>query len=644
LTPTPIRHILAFMRLLLPATRFCASLLILALLLDSPARTATRDPWIEVRSQHFTVVSDAGEKQARRIADQFEQIRKVFQNAFPKLRADMGKPVTIFALKNEDSMKTLLPAYWEVKGHTHPAGLYIPGEDKHCVVVRTNIQGDNAYEVVYHEYTHALENLNFQELPLWLSEGIAEFLGNSKIHEGFVEIGVPAPHHFEVLREHKLIPIDVLLQVDSHSPYYNEENRASLFYAESWALVHYLLMDPEARQNQLLQNFLAAYQASGNQVEAAQRSFGDLRKFAQVMERYSRQDQSYVGRVTTSVHGDPKSYRSRTLTAAEVDALRGDLYTRTRRRKEAKEALDAALQEDPKLPLVHEGLGLLALSQQQTEEAEAEFTAAVQLNSRSFLAYYFSARARMRYGMNTEEETKQVTAALEKAISLNPQFAPAYEALSSLYSLHPETTDKAITAGKKAIELEPGTLTYAVSYGYVLLRLGKVADAKTMATRIQAVAKTPEDQSAARQLIEVVASREAYDAQVAAYEHQAEEAATQQASAAANPSKSGSNGPPPETQPANNHAGENEYAVEGIVFSAECANRAPAKITLTVNSKRTMVFRFPSLKDLQVLVRNDDVSDHPPPCTEWEGRHVRLFFYKLKDREFSGELSTIQFF
>ena len=67
---------------------------------------------------------------------------------------------------------------------------------------------------------------------------------------------------------------------------------------------------------------------------------------------------------------------------------------------------------------------MFALSQQQTEKAEAEFTQAVHLNSNSFLAYYFSARARMRYDMNTPEATENVAADLEKAIRLNPQFAP----------------------------------------------------------------------------------------------------------------------------------------------------------------------------------------------------------------------------
>lgn len=40
-----------------------------------PNRVSAADNWIEVRSPHFTVDTNAGEKEARKIADQFEQIR-----------------------------------------------------------------------------------------------------------------------------------------------------------------------------------------------------------------------------------------------------------------------------------------------------------------------------------------------------------------------------------------------------------------------------------------------------------------------------------------------------------------------------------------------------------------------------------------
>src|SRR5271155_6003980 len=88
-------------------------LLAFVALLGLGVSTPAKDAWIEIRSPHFLVISNAGDHEARKVADQFEQFREVFQAAFPKLRVDLGKPLIIFALKNEDSVKELIPEYWE---------------------------------------------------------------------------------------------------------------------------------------------------------------------------------------------------------------------------------------------------------------------------------------------------------------------------------------------------------------------------------------------------------------------------------------------------------------------------------------------------------------------------------------------------
>ena len=139
----------------------CALLVGSAILSAMAPSAASKDIWIEVRSPHFTVISNAGDKEARKLADQFEQFREVFHNSFPKLRVDLGKPLIIFAVKNEESLKAFIPAYWESKGLAHPAGIYIPGEERHYVAVRTDMASENPYQVVYHEYTHAIMNLQF---------------------------------------------------------------------------------------------------------------------------------------------------------------------------------------------------------------------------------------------------------------------------------------------------------------------------------------------------------------------------------------------------------------------------------------------------------------------------------------------------
>ncbi len=247
-----------------------------------PDRSA--DKWIEARSAHFVVATNAGARDAREILDQFELFRAAFSSGFPRFRVDPGPPVVIIAARNEATMKELLPVEWETEGHMHPAGLYLGGLDKHYVILRLDVaSADSPFQILYHEYTHVLLNLNFARLPVWLDEGLAEYFGSASVSEDRVTIGRPAAGHVRVLRNDTPLPIAQLLTIGPGSPYYNEADRASVFYAQSWALVHYLMQNPDARQQQLLSRFLASWEQSGDQVAAARAAFGDLDRFGKTL-------------------------------------------------------------------------------------------------------------------------------------------------------------------------------------------------------------------------------------------------------------------------------------------------------------------------------------------------------------------------
>ena len=149
-----------------PLLRVCLALALPGLIsLLFPAGTVASpasDPnqnWLEVRSPHFTVATNASAKDGRHIASQFEQMRAMFHSAFPTFRVDTSQPIYIIAAKNEGAMKLLMPDEWAVKGHVHPSGMYQPGEDKDYVVMQADAQGSNPFHVIYHEYTHALLHL-----------------------------------------------------------------------------------------------------------------------------------------------------------------------------------------------------------------------------------------------------------------------------------------------------------------------------------------------------------------------------------------------------------------------------------------------------------------------------------------------------
>src|SRR5262245_59274437 len=64
---------------------------------------ANPQAWVEVRSPHFIVVSNANEHAARRVAEQFEVIRAVFQEHFGSSSVD-DQPIMILAAKDEDTL------------------------------------------------------------------------------------------------------------------------------------------------------------------------------------------------------------------------------------------------------------------------------------------------------------------------------------------------------------------------------------------------------------------------------------------------------------------------------------------------------------------------------------------------------------
>lgn len=68
----------------------CAVLLLAAL----DAGVAEK-PWLEVRSPHFRVLTDASAGDARRVAHEFEQMRAVFAGLFPDFRLESGAPLVL---------------------------------------------------------------------------------------------------------------------------------------------------------------------------------------------------------------------------------------------------------------------------------------------------------------------------------------------------------------------------------------------------------------------------------------------------------------------------------------------------------------------------------------------------------------------
>jgi Flp pilus assembly protein TadD len=477
------------------ASQSMSKRLVLLLLIFATAPAPARDraeTWTEVRSPHFVVITNSNEKQGFRVADQFERMRSVFHIAFPKLQIDPGSPIIVLAIKDEKDFNALEPQAYLAKGSLKLGGLFLRAPDKNYVLMRLDAEGEHPYAVVYHEYTHLLLSKAAEWMPLWMNEGLAEFYENSDIREKEVSLGEPSAEDLALLKERRLLPLATLFTVDEKSPYYHEENKGSIFYAESWALTHYICIKDHQEKTSRLGQYSELLVQKVDPVTAATRAFGDLKQLQAALEGYIRQGSFTYFKMTTTTEVDDSAFKAQVMTPAQADAVRADFLAYNERTADAQALLDQALQEDPKNVLAQETLGLMEVRQGNLEEARKRYAQAVQLDSQSFLAHYYFAAISMQDQVAPPDDA-QVESSLRAAVRLNPSFAPPYDRLAVFLGTRGRNLEEARMMGLTAVSLDPANVGYRINVANVLLAMKKGQNAAEVLRYAAKLAKTPQE-------------------------------------------------------------------------------------------------------------------------------------------------------
>ena len=468
-----------------------AALLFLAM----PAARArdSAQNWLEVRSPHFTVITNSSEKQARHVAGQFERMRAVFHTRFPRNEIDPTVPIVVLAVNGEEDFRRLEPAVYLNKDSLQLAGLFLRAPDKNYVLMRLDARGEHPYEVVYHEYTHLILSKTEEWLPLWLSEGTAEFYQTTEIRDKEVAIGEAGKENVNLLRQNHLLPLTTLFSVNRDSPYYHEQDKGTIFYAESWALTHYLIFQDRRESTHKLSDYMDLARQKVDPVTAATQAFGDLHRLQADLDAYVAQFvfKYFMAPIATEV--DEAAFKVFPMTAAKADATRADLLAYEDRTTDARVLLEHVLREDRNNALAHETMGYLEFRQGRMDEARKWYEQAVKLDSQSYLAHYYFAAMSMNAGLLNPDSEGQVEASLRAAIKLNPGFAPPYDRLAVFYGARAKNLDEAHMLNVQAVQLDPGNVGYRVNTAHVLLVMERENDALAVLENALKVAKAQED-------------------------------------------------------------------------------------------------------------------------------------------------------
>jgi len=474
--------------------RILASLLLPAAL--ATLAVAQADAWLEVRTPSFVVVTNSTEKDARRVGRQFEQMRAVFHRIFPAADLETAAPILVIAVTDKKNLEALEPAVYLAPGQTTIAGLFQPSQDQTYVLIWLNGAGLHPFGPIYHEYTHFVTARTGEWMPLWLTEGLAEFYENTLILEDEVRIGRGDPELLSVLQYNALLPLTTLLTVDQHSPYYHEEDQASMFYAESWALTHYLKTKDDKENTHRVNDYLDLLHRNVDPVEAATQAFGDLTQLLiELRKHIASDDHSFISLPGSTVVDD-SSFTVRALSQNEADTIRAGLLAHDQRESDARTLLEGVIHDDPSNASARETMGLVALRQHKFDEARQWCEQAIKLEAQRFFAHYCIAAAVIEKGAPDAASMSSAEENLRTAIRINPSFALDYDALGVLFAMRGKNLDEAYASMQRAVQLDPGTVEIRIDEAQVLARMNKSREADEVLAVALKLSHTPEQTAA----------------------------------------------------------------------------------------------------------------------------------------------------
>jgi len=480
-----------------------ATTLASVLLVGVPNGDAAAPRWVEVRSPHFIVLSDAGEGLATHTARQFERFRSALSGTLPwARRLDPGVPLLIFLARNEATFRALLPEFWEREEGLRPDGVFRRSTRRYYIVLRAEailprIAAANPYNILYHEYAHLVVDLNMESIPLWLNEGLAEFLGGTVVEKNRVEVGWPIVPHLRLLKSQAPLTVAQLFKIDESSPEYNERERSSMFYAQSWALVHCLTMGDQAAANRI-GHYIALRSAHTVEPEAALiQAFGDPAALDRALKDYLARGRLAYGYRNTEGREAERPLPWREVPPAEIAATRGLFLADQNRPAEARPLLEEAVRLDPQQAAAREGLGALAWKEGKEDGALRSLAEAVALPSASATAHYLHAQLVLRRAQD-EPGRQEAQRSLERAIALDPGFAAAHAQLAWVLASNGAEVERVQGSIRQAIVLEPSVFDHRLAAARLFLLCGKIDEARDLGGELLARARLERERTSAR--------------------------------------------------------------------------------------------------------------------------------------------------
>jgi len=423
--------------------------------------------WIEVKSPHFSVVTDAGEKRGRETAMRFEQMRAVFGALLTKANVNIPVPLQIVAFRNSKELRQVAPL-WNGKP-VQLTGLFQGGEDRSFIML--DMSAENPWVVIFHEYAHQLMNgVLTARVDPWFEEGFAEYFSSIEVDSKEARVGKIPDYEYLMLQQNSMMKVSDLFRVRQNSPTYNESgSHRSIFYAESSIVVHYLY--DNSLIPRLSQYFALKLDQNVPVEEAIQQSLGmSAADFDKILRNYVSGGHYKYFPMPTPANIVSSEYVVRPLDLADSSAVLADIHLHSPDYHEKAIAeFQEILKSNPDNAAACRGLGYAYLQQKNFSQAANYFKRAAQADPKDPRVHYYSALMMSREGaLSDHSDLVEMIKHLDTAIALDPNFADPYSLLA-FAQMSAGDPAKGLLSMQKAVSLSPRNQRYQFNLAQMYL-------------------------------------------------------------------------------------------------------------------------------------------------------------------------------
>lgn len=455
--------------------------------------TAAQREWTAASTGNFELLTTGGARKARAGIQHFEEIRDFFVSKLkidPKLR----QKVRLVAFDSPEEWKRYRP-------NEVAAAFYLSGADRDTIAMES-LRGE-VYPVAVHEFVHLLLRHSGGNFPLWLNEGFAELYSSMNVQGGKMRVGDLHVGRYQLLRQSKWLSMEQLVGVDHGSPIYNTKGHAGIFYSQSWALVHMIMLGDAYRANAG-----ALVQKIAFEDVPAAKAFFDV--YGKTLFKVQKDLEDYMAASSIRIFlidykpEKPLAPEIRPATLFEADLAAARLLSRNEDPRDAEEIFQRLESQNPNDVALAEAYGFHLVYRQKPEQAQPRFERAISAGS-------VNPKVHKQYAFLVQQESAdKAVAAMRKAVELEPGDRELQYYLGRML-LTAKKPGEALATLSAARPVPPEhAVGYLTALAEVYLAFKKPEDAKVAVNRAMQLARTDSERSQASSMLRYVSQWETY--------------------------------------------------------------------------------------------------------------------------------------